>query len=80
MCGNDTDKNNDYIEDAMCQQEPIMKVLLVIMLTPLRHNHVQVLRLMCLQSIVNSGLKPKVLENYWFDMSDKMNRIMTCPW
>ena len=26
VCGNDTDKNSEFIEDLMCQQEPVMKV------------------------------------------------------
>ena len=26
ICGNDTDKNSEFIEDLMCQQEPVMKV------------------------------------------------------
>ncbi|XP_014204862.1 vacuolar protein sorting-associated protein 33A [Copidosoma floridanum] len=44
----DTDKPNSYIEDLIAQQEPILKVL----------------RLLCIQSITNSGLKQKLLDYY----------------
>ncbi|KAL3270720.1 hypothetical protein HHI36_021246 [Cryptolaemus montrouzieri] len=44
----DVDKSSPYIEDLICQQKPL----------------VQVLRLICLQSLTCSGLKPKVLECY----------------
>lgn len=44
----DTDKPNSYIEDLIAQQEPLMKVL----------------RLLCIQSITNSGLKQKLLDYY----------------
>lgn len=44
----DTDKPNSYIEDLIAQQEPIIKVL----------------RLLCIQSITNSGLKQKLLDYY----------------
>ncbi|KAI9565724.1 Vacuolar protein sorting-associated protein 33A [Daphnia sinensis] len=46
--GIDTDKVCPYIEDFICKQEPLTKVL----------------RLICLQSASNSGLKPRVLEHY----------------
>ncbi|CAB0035911.1 unnamed protein product [Trichogramma brassicae] len=46
--GIDTDKPNSYIEDLIAQQEPLIKVL----------------RLLCLQSITNSGLKQKLLDYY----------------
>ncbi|XP_058789341.1 vacuolar protein sorting-associated protein 33A isoform X1 [Phymastichus coffea] len=44
----DTDKPNSYIEDLIAQQQPLMKVL----------------RLLCIQSITNSGLKQKLLDYY----------------
>ncbi|XP_021346292.1 vacuolar protein sorting-associated protein 33A-like isoform X1 [Mizuhopecten yessoensis] len=46
--GVDTDKIHPYIEDCMGRQEPINKVL----------------RLVCIQSFCNNGLKPKVLDHY----------------
>jgi len=39
----DTDKPNAYIEDMIAQQRPLLKVL----------------RLLCIQSLTNSGLKEK---------------------
>lgn len=44
----DTDKPNSYIEDLIAQQQPLLKVL----------------RLLCIQSLTNSGLKPKLLDYY----------------
>ncbi|KAH9503153.1 Vacuolar protein sorting-associated protein 33A [Bulinus truncatus] len=46
--GIDTDKVNPYIEDCIAKMEPLSKVL----------------RLMCIQSYCNDGLKPKVLDYY----------------
>jgi len=46
--GIDTDKICPFIEDFICKQEPITKIL----------------RLICLQSSSNSGLKPRVLDHY----------------
>ncbi|GAB1290166.1 Vacuolar protein sorting-associated protein 33A [Apodemus speciosus] len=48
MSGIDTDKVNNYIEDCIAQKHPLVKVL----------------RLVCLQSVCNSGLKQKVLDYY----------------
>ncbi|XP_072736342.1 vacuolar protein sorting-associated protein 33A isoform X2 [Ciconia boyciana] len=48
MSGIDTDKVNNYIEDCIAQKHPLIKIL----------------RLICLQSICNSGLKQKVLDHY----------------
>ncbi|CAD7674473.1 vacuolar protein sorting-associated protein 33A [Vulpes vulpes] len=48
MSGVDTDKVNSYIEDCIAQKHPLIKVL----------------RLVCLQSVCNSGLKQKVLDYY----------------
>ncbi|XP_005329637.2 vacuolar protein sorting-associated protein 33A [Ictidomys tridecemlineatus] len=48
MSGIDTDKVNNYIEDCIAQKHPLTKVL----------------RLLCLQSVCNSGLKQKVLDYY----------------
>lgn len=48
MSGIDTDKVNNYIEDCIAQKHPLIKVL----------------RLLCLQSVCNSGLKQKVLDYY----------------
>ncbi|XP_054710394.1 vacuolar protein sorting-associated protein 33A-like [Uloborus diversus] len=48
MNGNDTDKINAHIEDCIAKQEPLMKVL----------------RLICLQSLTNNGLKQKQLDYY----------------
>lgn len=39
---------NSYIEDCIAQKHPLIKVL----------------RLICLQSVCNSGLKQKVLDHY----------------
>ncbi|XP_076230818.1 vacuolar protein sorting-associated protein 33A [Calliopsis andreniformis] len=44
----DTDKPNAYIEDMIAQQEPLLKIL----------------RLLCIQSLTNSGLKQKLLDYY----------------
>lgn len=44
----DTDKVHPFIEDCIAKKCPIL----------------QVLRLLCLQSLTNSGLKQKVLEYY----------------
>lgn len=48
MSGIDTDKVNTYIEDCIAQKYPLIKIL----------------RLVCLQSVCNSGLKQKVLDYY----------------
>lgn len=44
----ETDKIHSFIEDCIAKKQPLQHVL----------------RLMCLQSLANSGLKPKVLEHY----------------
>ncbi|GCB64520.1 hypothetical protein scyTo_0007550 [Scyliorhinus torazame] len=48
MSGIDTDKVNSYIEDSIAQKEPLIKIL----------------RLVCMQSVCNNGLKQKVLDYY----------------
>lgn len=48
MLGVDTDKVQPHIEDCIAHEEPLIKVL----------------RLICLQSATNSGLKQKVLDHY----------------
>ncbi|XP_060105435.1 vacuolar protein sorting-associated protein 33A [Heteronotia binoei] len=48
MSGVDTDKVNNYIEDCIAQKHPLIKIL----------------RLVCLQSVCNSGMKQKVLDYY----------------
>ncbi|XP_072921664.1 vacuolar protein sorting-associated protein 33A isoform X1 [Hemitrygon akajei] len=48
MSGIDTDKVNNYIEEAIAQKEKLTKVL----------------RLVCMQAVCNNGLKPKVLDHY----------------
>lgn len=48
ILGIDTDKVNSRIEDCMANKADLVKIL----------------RLICIQSAVNSGLKPKVLEHY----------------
>ncbi|KAG5840236.1 hypothetical protein ANANG_G00186680 [Anguilla anguilla] len=48
MTGVDTDKVNTYIEDCMAQKDPLIKIL----------------RLVCMQSVCNNGLKQKVLDYY----------------
>ncbi|XP_042904838.1 vacuolar protein sorting-associated protein 33A [Parasteatoda tepidariorum] len=48
MNGLDTDKTNAHIEDCIAREEPFIKVL----------------RLICLQSLTNNGLKPKQLDYY----------------
>lgn len=44
----DTDKPNSFIEDCIAQKKPLLKVL----------------RLLCIQSLTNSGLKQKLLDYY----------------
>lgn len=44
----DTDKPNAYIENMIAKQQPLLKVL----------------RLLCIQSLTNSGLKSKLLDYY----------------
>ncbi|XP_041058691.1 vacuolar protein sorting-associated protein 33A isoform X1 [Carcharodon carcharias] len=48
MSGIDTDKVNSYIEDSIAQKQPLIKIL----------------RLVCMQSVCNNGLKQKVLDYY----------------
>ncbi|XP_048370449.1 vacuolar protein sorting-associated protein 33A [Sphaerodactylus townsendi] len=48
MSGVDTDKVNNYVEDCIAQKHPLIKIL----------------RLVCLQSVCNNGLKQKVLDYY----------------
>uniref|UniRef100_A0A8C6PLH4 Vacuolar protein sorting-associated protein 33A n=1 Tax=Nothobranchius furzeri TaxID=105023 RepID=A0A8C6PLH4_NOTFU len=48
MTGVDTDKANTYIEDSIAQKDPLIKIL----------------RLVCMQSVCNNGLKQKVLDHY----------------
>ncbi|XP_013924911.1 PREDICTED: vacuolar protein sorting-associated protein 33A [Thamnophis sirtalis] len=48
MSGIDTDKINSYVEDCIARKYPLIKIL----------------RLVCLQSVCNSGLKQKVLDHY----------------
>ncbi|XP_078083205.1 vacuolar protein sorting-associated protein 33A [Mustelus asterias] len=48
MSGIDTDKVNSYIEDSIAQKEPLIKIL----------------RLVCMQSVCNNGLKQRVLDYY----------------
>jgi hypothetical protein len=48
VAGSDADKPDEYIEDCICREEPLPKVL----------------RLCCLHSVTANGLKPKVLEHY----------------
>uniref|UniRef100_A0A669CU34 VPS33A core subunit of CORVET and HOPS complexes n=1 Tax=Oreochromis niloticus TaxID=8128 RepID=A0A669CU34_ORENI len=48
MTGVDTDKVNTYIEDCIAQKDPLIKIL----------------RLVCMQSVCNNGLKHKVMDYY----------------
>uniref|UniRef100_A0A8C2PTC7 Vacuolar protein sorting-associated protein 33A n=1 Tax=Cyprinus carpio TaxID=7962 RepID=A0A8C2PTC7_CYPCA len=48
MTGVDTDKVSTYIEDCVAQKDPLIKIL----------------RLVCMQSVCNNGLKQKVLDFY----------------
>eukprot|EP01135_Chromosphaera_perkinsii_P005349 Nk52_evm30s343 gene=Nk52_evmTU30s343 len=48
LTGDGTDRINEYIEACIYKSEPLLKVL----------------RLVCLQSVANGGLKPKVFEYY----------------
>ncbi|XP_023017702.2 vacuolar protein sorting-associated protein 33A [Leptinotarsa decemlineata] len=48
----EVDKPSPYIEEMIAQKQPLVKVL----------------RLMCLQCIASSGLKPKILEGYKRDL------------
>jgi len=50
--GIDTEVVNSYIEDCIALKKPL----------------IQVLRLICLQSLANSGLKDKILEQYKRDI------------
>ncbi|KAJ7419328.1 Vacuolar protein sorting-associated protein 33A [Willisornis vidua] len=59
MSGIDTDKVNNYIEDCIAQKHPLIKIL----------------RLVCLQSVCNSGLKQKVLDHYKREILQNPNDI-----
>ncbi|XP_077062920.1 vacuolar protein sorting-associated protein 33A [Siphateles boraxobius] len=48
MTGVDTDKVSTYIEDCIAQKDPLIKIL----------------RMVCMQSVCNNGLKQKVLDFY----------------
>ncbi|XP_072028942.1 vacuolar protein sorting-associated protein 33A-like [Amphiura filiformis] len=48
MNGLDTEKPNGYLEDCIARKDPLIKVL----------------RLMCMQSVTNNGLKQKVYDYY----------------
>ncbi|PIK51654.1 hypothetical protein BSL78_11464 [Apostichopus japonicus] len=48
MNGIDTDKINSYVEDSIAKKEPLINVL----------------RILCLQSVTNDGFKPKVFDFY----------------
>ncbi|XP_067263966.1 vacuolar protein sorting-associated protein 33A [Chanodichthys erythropterus] len=48
MTGVDTDKVSTYIEDCIAQKDPLIKIL----------------RLVCMQSVCNNGLKQKVFDYY----------------
>mmetsp|Transcript_32390 Transcript_32390/g.84778 ORF Transcript_32390/g.84778 Transcript_32390/m.84778 type:complete len:593 (-) Transcript_32390:873-2651(-) len=48
LYGDDTDKSHAHIESCICKKEPLLKVL----------------RMICLQSVVNGGLKQKLLDFY----------------
>lgn len=48
LCCFEVDKTSTYIEEMLALGKPLIKVL----------------RLICLQCICSSGLKPKVLEGY----------------
>uniref|UniRef100_A0A8C2XAI8 VPS33A core subunit of CORVET and HOPS complexes n=1 Tax=Cyclopterus lumpus TaxID=8103 RepID=A0A8C2XAI8_CYCLU len=48
MTGVETDKVNPYIEDCIAQKDPLIKIL----------------RLVCMQSVCNNGLKQKVFDYY----------------
>ncbi|XP_029366506.1 vacuolar protein sorting-associated protein 33A isoform X2 [Echeneis naucrates] len=48
MTGVDTDKVNTYIEDSISQKDPLIKIL----------------RLVCMQSVCNNGLRQKVFDFY----------------
>ena len=65
-----SDGADSYIEQCMGKQEPIEKVMAVVMAVVMIF--FKVLRLICLQSLANSGLKPKLLERY------KMGIIQVC--
>ena len=66
------DKPNEYIESCIGMSEPVAKVCQLLLLLAVMNCFVmvfrtycfQVLRMMCLQSVVNNGLKPKLLEYY----------------
>lgn len=48
ICAEHADKSHEYVEDAICCKGPLPKVL----------------RLICLQSLTNNGLKPKLFDFY----------------
>lgn len=73
LLGIDTDKSSDYIEQCICRKEALFKVgtqFAVIRCTThllIKLMHLgQVLRLVCLQSVANGGLKPKIFDFYRF--------------
>ena len=64
------DKANEYIEMAIGKSEPIVKVSYTLWMASnvVTHTHtqfhMQVLRLICMQSVANNGLRPRLLEYY----------------
>ncbi|MEE6504019.1 hypothetical protein FKM82_005048 [Ascaphus truei] len=59
MSGCDTDKVNTYVEDCIAKKDPLIKIL----------------RLVCLQSVCNTGLKQKVLDYYKKEILQNPNDI-----
>eukprot|EP00058_Branchiostoma_floridae_P026375 XP_002611866.1 hypothetical protein BRAFLDRAFT_123348 [Branchiostoma floridae] len=57
--GIDTDKVNPYIEDCIARKEPIIKIL----------------RLVCIQSVANNGMKQKTLDYYKREILQNPNDI-----
>ncbi|WAR01544.1 VP33A-like protein [Mya arenaria] len=57
--GEDTDKVCPYLEDCIGRREPLLKIL----------------RLLCIQSFCNNGLKPKVLDYYKREILQNPNDI-----
>lgn len=69
LFGEDTDKPNPHIEACICKKEPLLKVLLPAFSTsnPTLSDtccRCEVLRMICLQSVINGGLKQKLFDFY----------------
>ena len=62
-CGESIVQVNTYIEDCIAQKDPLIKVL----------------RLMCMQSVCNHGLKQKVLDFYKREILQVLGKMTFFP-